>query len=102
MSIQKMIEKKRRHLTYNTTPRPLFVVDRAEERDAKKIPSVRIELTTLGLLDPRSNQLSYEGVFCGCGYHATKSLHLSFRSVLTQLLRSSLHAHGTAAANAHT
>ena len=25
------------------------------------IPSMRIELTTLGLLDPRSNQLSYEG-----------------------------------------
>ena len=29
--------------------------------EAKMIPSVRIELTTLGLLDPRSNQLSYEG-----------------------------------------
>ena len=27
----------------------------------KKIPSMRVELTTLGLLDPRSNQLSYEG-----------------------------------------
>ena len=26
------------------------------------IPSMRIELTTLGLLDPRSNQLSYEGI----------------------------------------
>ena len=26
------------------------------------IPSMRIELTTLGLLDPRSNQLSYEGL----------------------------------------
>ncbi|EJK62550.1 hypothetical protein THAOC_16833, partial [Thalassiosira oceanica] len=25
------------------------------------LPSMRIELTTLGLLDPRSNQLSYEG-----------------------------------------
>ena len=29
---------------------------------AKGIPSMRIELTTLGLLDPRSNQLSYEGL----------------------------------------
>ena len=28
---------------------------------AKDVPSMRIELTTLGLLDPRSNQLSYEG-----------------------------------------
>ena len=27
----------------------------------KDVPSMRIELTTLGLLDPRSNQLSYEG-----------------------------------------
>ena len=27
------------------------------------IPSMRIELTTLGLLDPRSNQLSYEGTW---------------------------------------
>ncbi|EJK50080.1 hypothetical protein THAOC_30986, partial [Thalassiosira oceanica] len=27
----------------------------------QKLPSMRIELTTLGLLDPRSNQLSYEG-----------------------------------------
>lgn len=27
-----------------------------------KLPSMRIELTTLGLLDPRSNQLSYEGL----------------------------------------
>ena len=26
------------------------------------LPSMRIELTTLGLLDPRSNQLSYEGL----------------------------------------
>ena len=26
------------------------------------IPSMRVELTTLGLLDPRSNQLSYEGM----------------------------------------
>ena len=26
------------------------------------VPSMRIELTTLGLLDPRSNQLSYEGL----------------------------------------
>ncbi len=25
------------------------------------LPSMRIKLTTLGLLDPRSNQLSYEG-----------------------------------------
>ena len=28
----------------------------------KRVPSMRIELTTLGLLDPRSNQLSYEGI----------------------------------------
>ena len=27
------------------------------------VPSMRIELTTLGLLDPRSNQLSYEGTW---------------------------------------
>ena len=31
---------------------------------SSRIPSVGIEPTTLGLLDPRSNQLSYEGEFC--------------------------------------
>ena len=30
-------------------------------REIGMLPSMRIELTTLGLLDPRSNQLSYEG-----------------------------------------
>ena len=29
----------------------------------KQVPSVGIEPTTLGLLDPRSNQLSYEGKY---------------------------------------
>ena len=29
--------------------------------DLNKIPMMRIELMTLGLLDPRSNQLSYIG-----------------------------------------
>ena len=31
-------------------------------REIGMLPSMRIELTTLGLLDPRSNQLSYEGL----------------------------------------
>jgi hypothetical protein len=31
-------------------------------REIEWLPSMRIELTTLGLLDPRSNQLSYEGL----------------------------------------
>eukprot|EP00984_Skeletonema_dohrnii_P014669 scaffold6188_cov118-Skeletonema_dohrnii-CCMP3373.AAC.2 len=32
------------------------------ELSRESVPSMRIELTTLGLLDPRSNQLSYEGL----------------------------------------
>ena len=35
------------------------------QKEQKTIPSMRIELTTLGLLDPRSNQLSYEGIAVG-------------------------------------
>ena len=37
--------------------------------EVHNVPSVGIEPTTLGLLDPRSNQLSYEGMpLCYVGY----------------------------------
>ena len=41
----------------------LHNVEAVGSKRSKEVPSVRIELTTLGLLDPRSNQLSYEGIF---------------------------------------
>ena len=42
-----------------------------QQKIKRKLPSVRIELTTLGLLDPRSNQLSYEGICTRIGYHGS-------------------------------
>ena len=40
---------------------PLIFVTLHTQTKSIELPSMRIELTTLGLLDPRSNQLSYEG-----------------------------------------
>ena len=47
----------------NTKDMKLVQIENKKMRSkkAKRIPSVGIEPTTLGLLDPRSNQLSYEG-----------------------------------------
>ena len=50
-------QKQQWSLKSNTMQRLSFA------KDQKEVPSVRIELTTLGLLDPRSNQLSYEGIY---------------------------------------
>ncbi len=37
---------------------------------------MRIELTTLGLLDPRSNQLSYEDMLRAAQYNIIKPLNI--------------------------
>ncbi len=44
------------------TRQPLQSTALPTELSRERLPSMRIELTTLGLLDPRSNQLSYEGL----------------------------------------
>ena len=90
MGIQKMIEKKRHSPTYDTTPTPAVCCRQAQ----KEIPSVRIELTTLGLLDPRSNQLSYEGVRFKCCYLNLKCLQKSI--CISVSLHLSILAHATA------